>query len=241
MRLTLLSGLTLACVLAPGAFAQRPVNPNPIVNNANILHPGIPPAGAGTFAPRGNVRGGVRRPSGGGARSAPYPVYIDPFYFGAGAGYQGGPDPIFGGGYAPPFQGDQGYGPEPQPPTIIINQNFQTDTIHPQFRDYSNVPLPEPGVTMAPPPAPAPPAAPAPPVPPGPNAAADDDRPNLYLIALKDQSVLTAVAYWVKDDTLHYITMKGVQNQVSLDLVDRDFSRQLNAERQVQFRLPPAR
>ena len=29
-------------------------------------------------------------------------------------------------------------------PTVIINQNFQTDSVHPQFRDYSNTPLPNP-------------------------------------------------------------------------------------------------
>jgi hypothetical protein len=32
-----------------------------------------------------------------------------------------------------------------------------------------------------------------------------------------------------------------VRNQVSLDLVDRDFSTQLNKERNVDFGLPPAK
>ena len=63
----------------------------------------------------------------------------------------------------------------------------------------------------------------------------------LFFIALKDSSVYTAVAYWVEDGTLHYITPQGRHNQVSLDLVDRPTSTKLNEGRKVEFRLPAAR
>jgi len=43
------------------------------------------------------------------------------------------------------------------------------------------------------------------------------------------------------DDTLNYITQQGVRNRVSLDLVDREFSAQLNKERNIDFALPPAK
>ncbi len=63
----------------------------------------------------------------------------------------------------------------------------------------------------------------------------------MFFIALKDSSVYTAVAYWVEDGTLHYITPQGRHNQVSLDLVDRQTSARLNEGRKVEFRLPPPR
>jgi len=59
-----------------------------------------------------------------------------------------------------------------------------------------------------------------------------------FLIALKDSSVYTAIAYWVERDTLHYITPQGKHNQVSLELVDRALSEKLNRGRRVEFRLP---
>jgi endonuclease YncB( thermonuclease family) len=59
-----------------------------------------------------------------------------------------------------------------------------------------------------------------------------------FLIALKDSSVYTAVAYWVEGDTLHYITPQGRHNQVSLELVDRALSEKLNQGRKVEFKLP---
>jgi hypothetical protein len=60
----------------------------------------------------------------------------------------------------------------------------------------------------------------------------------MFFIALKDSSVYTAVAYWVEDGTLHYITPEGRHNQVSIDLVDRRTSATLNEGRKVEFRLP---
>jgi hypothetical protein len=63
----------------------------------------------------------------------------------------------------------------------------------------------------------------------------------MFFVALKDSSVYTALAYWVEDSTLHYITSQGKHNQVSLDLVDRQTSARLNEGRKVEFRLPAPR
>ena len=110
-----------------------------------------------------------------------------------------------------------------QPPVVIINQYFRPDTANPVVRDYSNVPLPEP----------APQAANA-----GDSAVNTGDQQVMFLIAMKDHTIYPAIAYWVEGDTLNYITVQGTKNSVSLDLVDRDFSKQINQERKVEFGLP---
>ena len=60
----------------------------------------------------------------------------------------------------------------------------------------------------------------------------------MFLIAMKDHTIFPAVAYWVEGDTLNYITVQGDKNSASLDLVDREFSKQINKERKVEFGLP---
>jgi hypothetical protein len=225
-------------VASSSGFAQQR-NLNPIGTNGNILSPGIPlsgpPAHVPAVRPQENARRSHRPSSfSGGAIFVPYPVGN------AASGYTvhnpapGMYDPIFG-GYTPVDSFAAGYPPQMAPapaptPMVVINQNFLADPVRPQFRDYSNVQLPEPGVTIAPPAPPSPPAA----------SAAADDQPVVFLIALRDHTIVPAVAYWLQGDTLNYITLQGAQNQVSVTLVDRDFSKQLNAERNVPFRLPAA-
>jgi hypothetical protein len=235
MRLvTVRSILAAALAFVPAAFAQH----NATGSYGNVLHPGVPSPGAlrppAPIGPR--IGGGGRiingpssgRRSFGGAVYIPYPVYggyglgygFDGFYasdYPGAAGYNPGP------GYAAPYSTDAA----PAPPTVIINQNFQTDSVRPQIRDYSNVPLPPPGVVAVPP---------APPAP----AALADDQPTIFLIAMQDHTIRPVIAYWVQGDTLNYINQEGVMNHVSLALVDRDFSKQLNAERNVPFALPAA-
>ena len=55
---------------------------------------------------------------------------------------------------------------------------------------------------------------------------------------MQDHSIVAAIGYWVEGDTLNYLTQDGNQNRVSMALVDRDFSKQLNDERHVEFKLP---
>lgn len=128
--------------------------------------------------------------------------------------------PVYVGGYseAPPPEPSYGsaYGPAPAP-TVIINQNFA---------------------------APSEPAAPVETVhvysgarPPADNPAPD---PQYYLIALKDHSIYSAVAYWVEAGTLRYITSPNIRNETSLDLVDLGLTAKLNQDRGVIVSLPPA-
>lgn len=160
----------------------------------------------------------------------PYPVfftgfYPDPFYsgyatgptpgdYGPGAGYYGG-DPSQGAqAYGPQGYG-AGYGPQAGYPPVIVNPNYAPETGNPVTHVY--MPL---------------------------SNGQDADQANapavIFLIAMKDHTIYPAIAYWVEDDTLNYITEQGVRNRVSLDLVDRNFSTQLNKERNIDFGLPPS-
>jgi hypothetical protein len=195
-------------------------------------------SGAPASATRSGVgRTVVRRSFGGGAVYVPYPIYGPGYGYGPDYGFDAFNAGGYPGGYAPAYGGyDQGAA-YPPTPTVIINQNFQTDSVHPQLRDYSNTPLPEPGAVLTPPPAASTDTRPAPtPAPP-----LADDQPTIFLIAMQDHSIIPVIAYWVQGDTLHYISLKGDSNQVSYAQVDRDFSRQLNAERHVPFALPTPR
>jgi hypothetical protein len=214
--------LTLFAVFALGtaAFAQTH---SPTGSYGNILHPGVPSPGTAR-PPAPASRPGVGSSSfNRGHRSYGGTAVYVPFY-----GYGYGFDNFYPGGYAPGY--GPAYAPEPPAPpdaptpTIIINQNFQTEPVHPQFRDYTNVPLPEPGTVQVPP-----------------GSALADDQPTVFLIAMNDHTILPVIAYWVDGATLHYVTLQSVPNQVSLDQVDRDFSRKLNADRHVPFALPAAR
>jgi hypothetical protein len=145
--------------------------------------------------------------------AVPYPV----FYGGGYYDYEAPPAPV--GPYSPSDYQIPGYEQMTQPPVVIINQYFRPDGANPVIRDYSNVPLPE----SAPPSA---------------AQSQANDQQVMFLIALKDHTIFPAVAYWVEGDTLNYITVQGSRNSVSLDLVDREFSKQINQERKVEFGLP---
>jgi hypothetical protein len=179
----------------------------------------------------GGVRGPVRtaptrvatpgpvRPGGvGPAFAAPYPVYFAGYY----------PNPFYGGyatapappdyGYDPSQGYGQGYAPQGYP-SVIVNPNYAPDPPSPGLREYVYAPAPD--------------AAPQ-------TDGQPDAAPSvIFLIAMKDHTIYPAIAYWVEDDTLNYITQQGVRNRVSLDLVDRAFSTQLNKERNIDFALPP--
>lgn len=83
---------------------------------------------------------------------------------------------------------------------------------------------------------------------PAPQAATSDPAPaagdpvaapqNYYLIAYRNHAVYTALAYWVEDKTLHYVTTQNTHNQASLDLIDLDLTKSLNQTRDVTFSIP---
>jgi hypothetical protein len=129
------------------------------------------------------------------------------------------PYPVFiGGGYYAPA-GDYGYA-NPQP-VAVVNPEFQPDSVNPMITDYSNAALPEPAANTD-------------------ENGLRDDQPTIFLIALTDHTVVAAIAYWVDGDTLNWVSRDAKQNHMSVSLVDRDFSKQLNDERHVEFKLPPA-
>jgi hypothetical protein len=200
-----------------GASGAHGLNP---VGQGNVLHPGIPMSGPPRIAPRLNGVGGHRS----GVVYVPYGYGFDPFYagYGAGSGYAAGYDPSYGQGY--------GYGPnsgyaQPQSPTVVINQNYQPEPVHPMLHDYTNTPLPPSGAV-------------------GPGQAAGqvpalrDDEPTIFLIAMKDHTIYPVIAYWVDKDTLNYVTVETTVKRVPMAQVDRDLSKQLNDQRNVEFKLP---
>ena len=130
------------------------------------------------------------------------------------------PYPVFigGGYYAPPVASDYGYA-NPAP-VAVVNQDFEPQAVNPSVIDYSNAVLPEP-VSNAD------------------ESGLRDDQPTIFLIALTDHTVVAAIAYWAEGDTLNWVSRDAKQNRMSLSLVDRDFSKQLNDERHVEFKLPP--
>lgn len=62
--------------------------------------------------------------------------------------------------------------------------------------------------------------------------AGQDDEVRTYLIAFKDHSIYSSLAYWVEGDTLHYVTPHGRRNQASLNLIDRELTDRLNQNRE---------
>lgn len=63
-------------------------------------------------------------------------------------------------------------------------------------------------------------------------------RPTLYKIAFQDRKIVSALAYWVENGQLHYVTLDHTMMQAPLSAVDRRFSEQLNRDQGVPFRLP---
>jgi hypothetical protein len=188
---------------------------------------GVPPPGPVPGRAPGYGRGGY-----GGGRTVivPYPVLAAPAYYPYGYGY----------GYDQPVmvQPDAGYMQQQQPPVVIINQNYKPDTIAPVVREYNN--LPQPGGAAAEQQQPqqqestlkvyenrT-----------GPRAALEEEKPTIFLIAMKEGNIMPALAFWVEGDTLHYITRESSHNKISLDRIDREFSVRLNKERGLEFRIP---
>ena len=214
----------------------------------NVVYPGMghapgatPPVGQ--FANAGFSHGfaspgRAAHPNHGAAVIVPYPVYYGGYYGydPSAAGYANG----YGPGYAPGPTGDASQG-GPGLPSVVINQNFVPPQANPQVYDYTGDQPPQAqqdqsGMKLyqAPPSHPYADAA-------AQRAAGSGDQPTIYLIALRDHTIVQALGYWMEGSTLHYVSAEHTLNQVSIDLVDRDLSQRLNDERGLDFRLPPAR
>jgi hypothetical protein len=212
----------------------------PGMGHAPTATPPIGQFGSGNYYSRGFLNPGrANHGQHGPATIVPYPVYYGGYYGydPSAAGYANG----YGPGYAPGPTDDSSQG-SPGLPSVVINQNFVPPQANPQVRDYTGDQQPQAqqdqsGMKLyqAPPSHPYADAAAA--------AAAQraSDQPTIYLIALRDHTIVQALGYWMEGSTLHYVSAEHTLNQLSIDLVDRDLSQRLNDERGVDFRLPPAR
>jgi hypothetical protein len=165
--------------------------------------------------------------------------------YGYGGGYHHGPPPVTYVPYAYPVYVGSGFGYDYQNPGVPQQQQPQVIVVYPQQQQ-------QPQIIYAPNPSQATPQpsgnefgeqAPASesgihvyeaPVRPQQEEASSS---NYYLIAFKDHTIYSAMAYWVEKDTLHYVTTRGTHNQASLDLIDRAFTEQLNRDRNVKIQL----
>jgi hypothetical protein len=167
----------------------------------------------------------------------PVPIYVGGYGYGSGYADPPAQDPsagqdAYGQNMAPPPQAPPpgaAPGAPPQQTTIIINPS--PDGSRPNVTVLQG---PPPGYGPPPQGYGPPPGAGSPT-----GASANSDSPAPYfLIALKDHTVYSAVAYWVDGDTLHYFTDPDTHNQVSLALVDRDLTQRLNKEAGIDVTLP---
>jgi hypothetical protein len=242
----LLAGLALAqpynaATMSPYRAMPAPVTATP----GNILYPG------GVTAPLhptylGATIGGPFHPSrlggtiGGGAP-----------YRGGRGGFHGGRQqtvvvpyavPVYGGGYF----GDGGYGmPQAQPnvtvvmpqqpaPSVIINQYSGTDSPR-TVTTAENGERSELKVYEATPRRTETPSAPD-----SARSYVLDDKPNIYMIVLRDDTVRRAIGYWTEGRLLKYVTPEATISSVPLDTIDREASARVNAQNKLELDLPPA-
>jgi hypothetical protein len=195
----------------------------------SIVNPGLPNGLNWNNAWRGYggaYRGGGyygRRGYGGygGGYVLAYPVFVGPSPY----DYNYLPP-----GYSAPSPGyydeSQGGGPPPAP-AVVINQNFVPEQANPMVREYGPEDQGEPpssgmrNYQNMPPKQP-------------------EAEATMYLIAFKDHTVVPALGWWIEGNMIKYVNLDHDINQASIDLIDRDLSRKLNAERNVDFRLPQA-
>jgi len=220
-------------VLHPGGTSAT--TPGLTRFNSSVVYPGGggPLAGQNFRRPVGQQGFGGR--IGGSVIAIPYayPVYVGGYGYGYGYGYAPDagylPDGSYGayGAYPPDAAGAA---PQQSPPSNVII--IYPQQAPPPAMAGPNVPAPA-GAIPGPPTAYTTPRAPEP----AENSTSILD-PSHYLIAFKDHTIYTAVAYWVEGDTLHYFTSGNTHNQVSLELVDRALTERLNRESGVDMRLP---
>jgi hypothetical protein len=240
--------LFLALSLTGAAFGQgHPGGSWSLGGFGNVVYPGMghapgatPPVGQFGSWPAGYSRsfanpGRASHPNHGATVIVPYPVYYGGYY-----GY----DPSVAGyangapGYTPGYTDDGSQAAGPGLPSVVINQNFVPPQANPQVREYNGDQQPQQDQSglklyQAPPSHPYADAA-------GQRAAAGD-QPTIYLIALRDHTIVQALGYWMEGSTVHYVSAEHTLNQLSIDLVDRDLSQRLNDERGLDFRLPQPR
>jgi hypothetical protein len=210
-------------ILFPGGVTSFPSTapiPLPDPRLGSII-PNYPPR-----QPDGGFRGGRGR-----TIAIPYAV---PVYVGGGYGYDNAPQQ--------PAANVTVVIPQQPTPQVVINHNYTPETANPVMRDYSGSNLPEaaprsPEVQIYTAPTPGRGEEPRPRAQSRPSAGPSDDKPNIYLIALKDGTVRSAIGYWSEEGVLHYVTPQGSINRFTLDFLDTATTEQLNRERGLEWEL----
>lgn len=138
------------------------------------------------------------------------PVYYTPNLYDL--GYDSSSYSIFNAPAAPvPYPGPAPAAAPSQAP-IIINQYFGTNDSSTSATETRAEPTANPGDPLG-------------------------EPQKYYLIAYKDHSIYTALAYWVEGDIFHYVTTQNTHNQASLSLIDVEQTTKLNAGNSVPFSL----
>lgn len=212
------------------------VQPMPgIMTSGSVVHPGGTSALPGVVRTTGSVvnpggstpqiavpglrwrnMAGQRSPYRNGVGTYAYPVavpvYVGGYGYGYGYGYDAPPAP------APAQQA--------QPNVIVIYPQQAPAAAPSPAQVYYTPPAPQSNIID---------------VPPDQTQPQQQDEATHYLIAFKDHSIYSAVAYWVDGDTLHYFTNGNTHNQVSVSLVDRELTKRLNEGSGLEVKLPPAK
>ena len=102
--------------------------------------------------------------------------------------------------------------------TEYPNEYYRPPAAQTRIQDYSNGGY---GADPAPPP-----------------TSAPAKKPDFWLLAFPNGTIVLAVAYWTDHDTLHYVTRTKEQKQIPILAIDRDLTDQLNQERGLEFRIP---
>jgi hypothetical protein len=201
--------IALFLLVASSCFGQRFTST--FSGWGSVAHPGTGfPTGTARSGYGGGYRGGYRTGGHG------YGGVLAVPYFAGGYGYGG-----YGYGYSDPSAYvDPNAVPAPVPPVatappVIINQYFGVPAGGPAPEGQD-----DPSVRIYSQPS-------AQPM--GDGQASPDAR--TYLIAYKDHSVYTALAYWIEGHTLNYVTTSNTHNQADLSLIDVDFTTKLNQDR----------
>ena len=244
-----LAGLSVALLLAAAGMAQNRggfVNPQPFVQGTfgNAVFPG------GTSALPGVTRtfGNAAFPSGAGFPRLVVPGAVtDPTFLmrrgAAGSGFGRPGDgrfgnrrnnnngvlvpyavPVYVGGfYDNPYLPDgPGPGPAPQQqPNVVVvyPQVVPQPTVYAPPNDSYAQPSPDQSTQPA-------------------SAEPAPSEQEHYLIAFKDHTIYSALAFYVEGDTLHYFTSGNTHNQVSLSMVDKALTERLNKESGIDMKLP---
>jgi hypothetical protein len=157
-----------------------------------------------------------------------YPVYFGSgYYYGSSYGDGSYPDGSYPTASYPPPQAQQ-----PSNVTVVYPPAYPPQPGPGMVNQFGPGPMPPPGANSGPV---------SPYEPSTAQTAPDQPSTDHYLVALKDHTIYSVVAYWIDGDTLHYFTAGNVHNQASLSLVDRDLTARLNKESGTQIDIPPAK